>query len=52
LRHRHLPPERLIDILAGAVRIARARDRGVVLPEVAPFDAGSSQIASDRVRST
>lgn len=49
LRHRHLPPERLIDILAGAVRTARARDRGVVLPEVTPFDAGSSQIASDRL---
>lgn len=33
LRHRHLPPERLIDILSGAVETARARDVGVVLPE-------------------
>ena len=39
LRHRHLPPERLIDILASAMETARARDVGVVLPEVPPRDA-------------
>ena len=39
LRHRHLPPERLIDILTGAVETARARDVGVVLPEVPPLNA-------------
>ncbi len=49
LRHRHLPPERLIDILAGAVKTARARERGVVLPEIAPCDAASIRISSDRI---
>lgn len=38
LRHRHLPPERLIDILAAAVETARARGVGVVLPELSSGD--------------
>ncbi len=34
LRHLHLPAEQIIETLRVAVAIARAEDRGVVLPEI------------------
>ena len=34
LRHLHLPVEQLVEILGTAVAVARAEDRGVLLPEI------------------
>jgi hypothetical protein len=44
LRHLHLPVEQLIETLGSAVAVARAEDRGVILPEI-PESSDSKALA-------
>ena len=44
LRHLHLQPDQLTEVLAKAIDVSRAVDRGVVLPEV-PRQETSAEFA-------
>jgi len=47
LRHLHRPPDDLINVLTQAVDVSRARDRGIILPEMPRDQMRGSVIAPD-----